>query len=489
MGSSVSVVVTCHNYGRYLRECLESILAQERRAEEILVVDDASTDETPAIAAEYAEQGVRYERVEYRDACRSYNHGMAASTGDLIAYVDADNALTPRFIGTLAARLEAEPTLAFAYSDRYWSGEASVAAWAEISATPGRIARSYPPDPAMLVHQNFIDTTAMVRREIAVAVGGFRTLPALWDYRFWLTLLESGYSGGHIPEPLYYYRLHASNMILSTRPQHRGLRLLIRREHFAQPFWQPYVRPELALECAVVPGRVLPGGTVCTLFVTPRVLGAAYPAAVRLVVALPPGVECLAATCERDGGRITTGGGVITAELPYPVPDRAAAALPPILCMTVVVRASHDGQAIAASLEWEDIFESRHEAVARIALPSLAVRPPFALPVASGALQVIREQFGPVEAISVWAAMPPGAPHASVPLPPAEAEADGTVRIDLRAAPERFAAIVVQGELLGNQVVLLPAVAPPARAVGGVRVGGRRAKLTALRRVLRGGRA
>jgi glycosyltransferase involved in cell wall biosynthesis len=148
MGLTVSVVITCHNYGRYLRECLESILAQERPADEILVVDDASTDESPAIVAEYADHGVRYERVEFRDACRSYNHGIAASSGDLIAYVDADNSLTPRFISTLAARLEADPDLAFAYSDRYWSGEGDVAAWQVVGAVPGRVgAGVHPPPP------------------------------------------------------------------------------------------------------------------------------------------------------------------------------------------------------------------------------------------------------------------------------------------------------------------------------------------------------
>src|SRR5262245_56995193 len=58
MASRISVVVTCHNYGRYLRECLESLLAQERPADEIVVVDDASTDDTPEVAAFYANQGV-----------------------------------------------------------------------------------------------------------------------------------------------------------------------------------------------------------------------------------------------------------------------------------------------------------------------------------------------------------------------------------------------------------------------------------------------
>jgi hypothetical protein len=456
MSLTVSVVITCHNYGRYLRECLESILAQERPADEILVVDDASTDETPAIVAEYADHGVRYERVDYHDACRSYNHGIAASSGDLIAYVDADNSLTPRFIGTLAARLEADPALAFAYSDRYWSGEATVAAWQEIGAAPGRVERSYPPDPAMLAHRNFIDTMAIVRRAVAIAVGGFRTLPALWDYRFWITVLEAGHTGCYVPEPLYYYRLHASNMVLTTRSQHRGLILQIRREHFAHPFWAPYIRPELAFESAVVPGQPLPGGTPCTLLFTPQVLGAAYPAAARLSLALPPGVEYLSGQGDRDDIGVTSGGSGVTVEIPYPVPDGAAAAVAPTVRVDLIVREEGVAAAIAATLEWDDLFGARHRLTEQIALPAVRIVPPLQQPIVPGAIQVILGQFGPGEWISAWAAMPADAPRPSLPLMVSPADEQGTVRVDLRHAPQEYAAIVVQGESLRNQVVLVP---------------------------------
>jgi hypothetical protein len=478
MSLTVSVVITCHNYGRYLRECLESVLAQERPADEILVVDDASTDETPAIVAEYAELGVRYERVDFRDACRSYNHGIAASKGDLIAYVDADNSLTPRFIGTLAARLEADPAIAFAYSDRYWSGEATVAAWQEIGAIPGKVARSYPPDPAMLAHQNFIDTMAIVRRAVAVAVGGFRTLPALWDYRFWMTVLESGHSGCYVPEPLYYYRLHSSNMILTARPQHRGLILQIRREHFTHPFWAPYIRPELALTAAVVRGQSLPGGTPCSLLITPQVLGAAYPATARLSLVLPPGVEYLDGEGDREDIGVKSVGDRVTVEIPYPVPDGVASAVAPTVRIDLVVRQEGVGAAIAATLEWDDLFDARHSLAERITLPTLGITPPLQQPIVPGAIQLIKGQFGPGEWVSAWAAMPAGAPCPSLPLPPAEADEEGIVRIDLRPAPQDFAAIVVQGKLLRNQVVLVPSspaalVVPPGLVARGKRLGTR----------------
>lgn len=456
MSLTVSVVITCHNYGRYLRECLESVLAQERRADEILVVDDASTDDTPAIAAAYADLGVRYERVEYRNACRSYNHGIAATSGDLIAFADADNALLPRFLGTLAAALEAEPGLGFAYADRYWAGEATATAWADLGVVPGTVFRSFPPDPAMLVHQNFIDTMSMVRRTAVEAVGGFRDIPILWDYQLWLAILESGWEARYVPEPLYHYRVHGNNMIVATRPQHRGCALLIRREHFGKPFWAPYLRPELGLECVVVPGQPLPGGTPCTLFLTPQVVGLAYPARVRLSITLPPGAEFLGSKSEREDIGVSLAGGRGTVDFPYPVPDSGAVASAPTVRIDLVVRQVREGEIIEATLEWDDIFETRHSRTARIDLPSLTILPPLNQAIVPGAVQVIRGQFGPGEWVSTWAAMPDGAPRPSVALPPSEADAEGTVRVDLRPAPEGFDGVVVQGELLRNQVVLVP---------------------------------
>ena len=69
--SDVAVIVPCHNYGRFLRECLESIVAQTTKPAHILVVDDASTDNTPEVAAEFAGRGVGYLRVDFRDASRA----------------------------------------------------------------------------------------------------------------------------------------------------------------------------------------------------------------------------------------------------------------------------------------------------------------------------------------------------------------------------------------------------------------------------------
>jgi GT2 family glycosyltransferase len=474
MASRISVVVTCHNYGRYLRECLESLLAQERPADEIVVVDDASTDDTPEVAAFYADRGVRYERVEYRDATKSYNHGIASTSGELIAFADADNAATPRWLARLAAPLEAEPGFGFAYSDRYWAGEGKMDDWAFLGATPGGLFRSQPPDLAMLVHENFIDTMSMVRREAVEAVGWFPQLPILWDYRLWIKILEQGWRACYVPEALYHYRVHPGNMVLATFPRIRGNRLLIRREHFHAPFWAPYTRPELALEATVVPGQVLPGVTVCHLELTPRVLGRAYPAVARLAVRLPEGVACLEAQCAAKGTTIERSDGRVSAVLPYPVPDGAACAVPPVVRLTLGVGVAAPGP-IAVALAWDDLFEGEHRLEREVALPVGAVESPFRQPILPGMVQRVRGQFSPGESVSVWADLPAGAAGRSLPLPPVIADVDGVLRVDLRHAPREFRAIVLRGDWLGVTGLLLPGATAVRATVGSVarRVGRR----------------
>lgn len=462
---TVSVVITCHNYGRYLRECLESVLAQDRQPDEILVVDDASTDDTPVIAASYASFGVRYERVEYRNPCHSYNHGIAATTGDLIAFVDADNVLLPHFIGTLAAALEADQQIGFAYSDRYWAGEADAGVWADLGVVPGTVYRSFPPDPAMLVHENFIDTMSMVRRMAVEAVGGYKDIPILWDYQLWIAIIESGWGASYLPEPLYRYRVHGSNMIVATRPQHRGCALLIRREHFQKPFWAPYTQPHFALDMAVLPAQQLPGGTPLHLYLTPKVVGEAYPAAIEIEVVLPDGVEYLAGECDWRAAKFAAAGQGVCVTIRYPVPDGAAAARTPTVRLTVVARRG-DANPVIVTVRWADLYEHDHVVQGSLELPTLSVMPPLQLPLSPGGLQPVRGQFAPGEPVGAWAAMPANAPYHAVPLPTAEADGSGTVYADCRLAPQGFAAIVLQGELTGTQVVLVPesdGANPPTR--------------------------
>ncbi len=102
----VSVIIPVHNGGVYLRECLDSVLAQTLDALEVIVVDDASTDDTPEILASCVESARGKVRVitqsSNQGVSAARNLGIANARGTYIAFVDADDLVRPRMYAHLA---------------------------------------------------------------------------------------------------------------------------------------------------------------------------------------------------------------------------------------------------------------------------------------------------------------------------------------------------------------------------------------------------
>ena len=93
---SVSAVIPAYNSEATLGRALDSVLAQTRPADEIIVVDDASTDGTASLARSYADRGVRLLSLpERRGAAAARNAGIGAAKGDWIAFLDADDEWLP----------------------------------------------------------------------------------------------------------------------------------------------------------------------------------------------------------------------------------------------------------------------------------------------------------------------------------------------------------------------------------------------------------
>jgi glycosyltransferase involved in cell wall biosynthesis len=100
---TVSVVIAAYNAGRYLRETVESALAQTYPRREIILVDDGSTDDTGAILASFGDR-IRVIRQRHGGLASARNAGVAAADGDFLALLDADDLWAPE---TLAVQLAA----------------------------------------------------------------------------------------------------------------------------------------------------------------------------------------------------------------------------------------------------------------------------------------------------------------------------------------------------------------------------------------------
>jgi len=112
MASLVSVVIPCYNQAHYLPDAIESVLAQTYRPLELIVVDDGATDCTSEVAAAYGE--VRCLRQPNQGLSAARNAGLAASRGEYVVFLDADDRLLPHALQTGAAALDDNPYAGFA---------------------------------------------------------------------------------------------------------------------------------------------------------------------------------------------------------------------------------------------------------------------------------------------------------------------------------------------------------------------------------------
>jgi glycosyltransferase involved in cell wall biosynthesis len=116
--ASVDVIVPSYQYGRYLRQCVKSILTQEHTDLRVLIIDNASTDNSVEVACEFRAEDLRVEvvtREKNLGGAASYNEGIDRAVADYITYVCADDLMAPGFLSGAVSILERGKDIVFAY--------------------------------------------------------------------------------------------------------------------------------------------------------------------------------------------------------------------------------------------------------------------------------------------------------------------------------------------------------------------------------------
>ena len=116
--SLVDVFVPCYRYGRFLETCVGSILSQEGVDVRVLILDDASPDETESVGRrlERADSRVEYRRHAVNAGhIATYNEGIAWATADYVQLLSADDVLTPGALARITRVMDAHPEVTLGY--------------------------------------------------------------------------------------------------------------------------------------------------------------------------------------------------------------------------------------------------------------------------------------------------------------------------------------------------------------------------------------
>lgn len=203
----VSIVLPVYNGEKYLRESLDSILAQTMEDWELIAVDDCSKDATPQILADYAASDSRIRvmrNAENQRLPRSLNIGFAEARGEFLTWTSDDNAYAPEALHEMVSYLRRFPE------------HVMVNAAMEILYMPeGRLEKSeqFDADPWKMFVQNRIGACFLYRRKVLEEIGGYDPeMFLLEDYDYWLRIMIRYGRIAHIKKTLYRYRMHEGSL-------------------------------------------------------------------------------------------------------------------------------------------------------------------------------------------------------------------------------------------------------------------------------------
>lgn len=205
---SLSVVITAYQCARYLGQAIDSVLAQTRPAQQVVVVDDGSTDGCTEVVQAYGSQ-VQYFHQDNQGIGSARNAGIRQATGRWLALLDGDDYWTPNKLADQLAAAAADPQLEaiFGHIQVFVSPEMAPAEQAQLRAGP---------DPL----PGYCASTLLLQRAVFWRVGAFSEQYDIGEFVEWYgRAMDAGVRAHLLPGTLAWRRQHANNSTRRNRDQ------------------------------------------------------------------------------------------------------------------------------------------------------------------------------------------------------------------------------------------------------------------------------
>ncbi len=208
----VTVVIPCFNQGQFIAECVGSLESQTFSSWKAIVVDDASTDgQTPGLCDAVRSDRITVVHVQKNQGrAGARNVGIKLAESEAVMSLDADDKLAPTHFARTVPRLLEDPRCGIVYTDYQNFG------------TLSSVTRAKPFDPVIFYVQQYIFAGSLFRKSAFDKTSGYRCEFNIGneDWDFWLAIVEAGFSGTYVAEPLYHYRHHADSWSSQNRAEY-----------------------------------------------------------------------------------------------------------------------------------------------------------------------------------------------------------------------------------------------------------------------------
>ncbi len=236
----ISIIIPNFNYGHLVHEAIDSALGQTYPADEILVIDDCSTDNSRERISTFRNRV----RVEFNERnlgiIDNFNKAVSLATGDFIVFLGADNRMRADYLEKTVPILLAQEEVGVVYTDMMLFGDRSHLLAEKVGAqqvTHENWIWQFPEYNAealsKLENVNFIHGSSIFRRKAYDAVGGYRKSGRPEDHDFFHRILMHGWKAARSPHALIEYRQHSENQANTKLSNEMEIALLKRELAFA----------------------------------------------------------------------------------------------------------------------------------------------------------------------------------------------------------------------------------------------------------------